>query len=319
VSRADTQATYLTLEANVANTVIAAAAYRAEIEATEQLIGLQKEQVDIAKVQAEAGTVPYSNVLSLQSQLASDQAMIPQFAQKLAESEDLLAALSGHVPAEWAAPMVHLKDIALPETLPLSLPADLVRQRPDILAAEATAHAASATIGVATAAMLPSVTLSGSLAATTTSLSDLVPANGHAWSVGAGATAPLFEGGTLWFKRKAAIDDYQAAMALYRQVLLAAFEQVADTLRALDHDAEILAADDDALATAAEALRLVQINYQAGIATYLDVLTADTQLHQAQLADLQAVATRYQDTVALFVALGGGWWNSAASPGATAR
>lgn len=309
VAHADIRGTYLTLAANVANTVIAAAAYRAEIEATQQLIELQKQQVDIANVQAEAGTVPYSNVLSLKSQLASYEAMIPQFEQKLAQSDDLLTALTGHVPAEYSPPTVHLDDLVLPGRLPLSLPSDLIRQRPDILAAEATAHAASANIGVATAAMLPSVTLTGSLGAATTTLNNLVPPNGHSWSVGAGATAPLFEGGTLWFKRKAAIDDYQQAMALYRQIVLAAFEQVADTLRALDHDAQILAAQDEALSTATQALHLVQTNYEAGIATYLDVLVADTQLHQAQLADLQAIATRYQDTVALFAALGGGWWN----------
>jgi NodT family efflux transporter outer membrane factor (OMF) lipoprotein len=310
VARADAEATYLTLAANVANTVIAAAAYRAEIEATQQIIDLQKQQVDIANVQAQAGTVPYSNVLSLKSQLASYEAMIPQFEQKLAQSDDLLAALAGHVPAEYSPPPVRLNDLVLPEGLPVSLPSDLIRQRPDILAAEATAHAASANIGVATAAMLPSVTLTGGVGATTTTLNNLVPANGHSWSVGAGATAPLFEGGTLWFKRKAAIDDYQQAMALYRQVVLTAFEQVADTLRALDHDAKILAAQDEALSTAAQASHLVQANYEAGIAAYLDVLVADTQFHQAQLADLQAIATRYQDTVALFAALGGGWWNA---------
>jgi NodT family efflux transporter outer membrane factor (OMF) lipoprotein len=310
LTHADAQATYLTLAVNVANTVIAAAAYRAEIEATQQLIELQKQQVDIANVQAGAGTVPYSNVLSLRSQLASYEAMIPQFAQKLAQSDDLLAALAGHVPADYSPPAVRLRDLVLPARLPISVPSDLIRQRPDILAAEATAHAASANIGFATAAMLPSITLSGGLAASTTSLSNLVPANGHAWSIGAGATAPLFEGGTLWFKRKAAIDDYQQALALYRQVVLAAFEQVADTLRALDHDAQILAAEDEALSTAAQALHLVQTNYEAGIATYLDVLVADTQFHQAQLADVQAIATRYQDTVALYAALGGGWWNA---------
>lgn len=313
VARADERATYLTLVANVANTVVASAAYAAEIAATRQLVELQKQQVDIADVQARAGTVPYSNVLSLESQLASYEAMIPQFEQKLAQSDDLLAALAGHVPAEYSPPSVRLEDLALPRALPLSLPSDLIRQRPDVLAAEATAHAASANIGVATAAMLPSVTLSGGIGASTTTLSSLVPANGHAWSVGADATAPLFEGGTLWFKRKAAVDDYRQAIALYRQTVIGAFEQVADTLRAIDHDAQILAAEDEALSAAEQALQLVQTNYQAGIATYLDVLVADAQFHQAQLADLQAIATRYQDTIALFAALGGGWWNTAQS------
>jgi outer membrane protein TolC len=127
---------------------------------------------------------------------------------------------------------------------------------------------------------------------------------------GAIATTPLFEGGTLWFKRKAAIDNYQQAMASYRQMVLSAFGQVADTLRALDHDAAALQATEEALTTAEQALHLVQANYEAGLATYLDVLLVDAQYHQAKISDLQTVAVRYRDTIALFAALGGGWWNA---------
>jgi len=137
----------------------------------------------------------------------------------------------------------------------------------------------------------------------------LFPANGKR-----GASAPTprrrcFEGGTLWFRRKAALENYRQAMALYRQTVLGAFEQVADSLRALDHDARSLLAEDESLAAADQALHLIQANYQAGLATYLDVLNADTQYHLATIADIQAIAVRYQDTVALFAALGGGWWN----------
>ncbi len=142
VARADEQATYLALTANVVNTVVAAAAYRAEIEATEQLIALQKEQVQIANVQAQAGTAPYSMCSVCESQLATTEAAIPQLEQRLVQSDDLLAALAGRTPAEWSAPAVRLDDLTLPGDLPVSLPSDLVRQRPDILAAEATAHAA---------------------------------------------------------------------------------------------------------------------------------------------------------------------------------
>jgi NodT family efflux transporter outer membrane factor (OMF) lipoprotein len=319
VARANEQATYLALSANVVNTVIAKAAYRAEIDATKRLIELQKEQVRVAEVQAQAGTVPYSNVLSLRSQLASYEATIPQLEQKFTQSAHLLAALSGHVPAEWKAPEVALGDLTLPSSLPVSLPSDLVRQRPDIFAAEATAHAASANIGVATAALLPSITLSGSIAAATNSTSSLFPANGREWSVGAGVAAPLFEGGTLWFKRKAALDSYRQAMAAYRQTVLGAFEQVADSLRALEHDAMALVAEDEAVSAADQALRLVQANYQAGIASYIDVLNADAQDHQAKIADIQAIAVRYQDTVALFAALGGGWWSAERSGGTGAQ
>lgn len=308
MQRATEHAAYVTLLSNIVNTVVAEAAYRAEIDATRQLIELQKEQVRLAQVQYESGTQPYSNVLSLQSQLDSYEATIPQLEQKLAESDDLLAMLVGHVPAEWRPPEIGLKDLRLPRDLPVSLPSDLVRQRPDILVAEATAHAASANVGVATAALLPSVMLNGAYSANGNATSNLLASSGKAWSFGANVEQPLFEGGTLWFNRKAAVENYHEAMDLYRQTVFGAFEQVADALRALDHDAAALRAQDEALAAARQALHLVQVNYEAGLDTYLNVLTADALYHQAAINELEAVAQRYQDTVALYVALGGGWW-----------
>ena len=310
LARASEQATYLTLSANLVNTMIAEAAYHAEIDATRQLIELERQQVHLAQVQFNAGTAPYSNVLSLRSQLASSEATIPGLEQKLVQSDDLLATLAGRMPAEWQTPKVDFADLTLPSDLPVSLPSDLVRQRPDVLAAEATAHQASANVGVATAALFPSVTLGAGAGAASNSANNLLSGGGKVWNVGADVTAPLFEGGTLWFKRKAAIDNYQQAAASYRQTVLGAFEQVADTLRALEHDAQTLDAEERALADAREALHLLQANYEAGLATYLDVLNADAQFHQAQIAELQALAIRYQDTVALFTALGGGWWNA---------
>ncbi|HWZ61461.1 MAG TPA: efflux transporter outer membrane subunit [Steroidobacteraceae bacterium] len=308
LQRATEQATYLTLIANVVNTVVARAAYRAEVEATNQLIELQRQQMKLAEVQVSAGTAPYSNVLSLESQLASTEATVPQLEQHLSQSDDLLATLVGHVPADWTSPDIGLAELVLPAELPVSLPSELVRQRPDVLIAEATAHGASANVGVATAALLPSVTLSGGYSANSTTTGQLMAASGRSWDVAAGLTQPLLEGGTLWFHRKAAFDQYRQATALYRQVVLGAFAQVADTLRALEHDAAELRAQDEALTTAQEALHLVQANYEAGLATYLDVLSADAQYHQAVISDLQTVAVRYQDTVALYLALGGGWW-----------
>lgn len=310
--RATERATYVTLLANIVDTVVARAAYRSETEATQRLIELAREQVRLAQVQVQAGTQPYSTVLSLQGQLASFEASIPQLEQKVTQSEDLLAALAGQLPPDFVVPDIHLSDLSLPRDLPVSLPSDLVRQRPDILVAEATAHAASANIGVATAAMLPSLSLTGAYSANATSINQLFAASGRAWSAGASITQPLFQGGTLWFKRKAAVDDYQQSVAFYRQTVLGAFQQVADTLRALEHDAAVLAAEDEAQSSAAQALHLVQTNYAAGLSTYLDVLNADSQYHQAEIADVEALATRYQDTVALYVALGGGWWNKGA-------
>jgi NodT family efflux transporter outer membrane factor (OMF) lipoprotein len=311
--RATEHATYVTLLANVVNTVIARAAYRAEIDVTQQLIGLQREQVRLAKVQCRAGTQPYSNVLSLESQLATYQATIPQLEQKLDQADDLLATLVGHTPAGWGPAQIALQQLKLPGNLPVSLPSALVRQRPDILLAEAAAHAASASVGVATAALLPSVTLDGAYSANSLKTNQLFAAKGRGWSFGSAVTLPLFEGGTLWYGRKAAVETYMQTTALYRQTVLTAFEQVTDVLRALDHDAEALRAKEEALRTARQALHLVQVNYAAGLVTYLDVLNADAQYHQAAINELEAVAQRYQDTVALYVALGGGWWNAGAT------
>jgi NodT family efflux transporter outer membrane factor (OMF) lipoprotein len=302
--------TYLTLSGNVVNTVIARAAYREEIKATELTIALEKEQIRITELQAQAGTVPYSNVLSLRSQLAATEATLPPLRQKLNQADHLLATLAGLAPAEWTSPQIDISDLTLPADLPITLPSQLVRQRPDILTAEAQLHGASAEIGVATAALYPSFTLNGSYGVENTSFNDLFKNTSSIWSLGANITAPLFHGGTLQSRRSAAIEGYNQSLASYRQTVLGAFAQVADTLRALEHDAEALQAQSQALSAAQEALRLVQANYQAGIANYLQVLVADNQYHQARIGYLQAQAQRFQDTVALFVALGGGWWNA---------
>ena len=307
VQKATLRGTYLALTGNVVNTVIARAAYKAQINATEQIIGLQQEQVAVSEAQARAGTVPYANVLSLKSQLASFEAQLPPLKQKLSQTGHLLATLAGRTPSEYAPPHVDLGDIRLPPDLPITLPSDMVRQRPDILAAEAALHAASAEIGVATAALFPSFTLNGSYGQNNTSLDSLFWKSGNFWSMGADVSAPLFHGGTLWFRRKAAIEGYRQTLSTYRQTVLGAFAQVADTLRALEHDAEALRAQTEALRTARESLRLIQANHQAGVVNYLQVLTADSQCHQAELGFLQAQAQRLQDTVALFVALGGKW------------
>ncbi|MBF0557804.1 MAG: efflux transporter outer membrane subunit [Nitrospirae bacterium] len=304
--------TYLALTGNVVNTLIAHAAYREQVKVAEQIIDYEREQVGIAEVQAEAGAVPFSNVLSLRSQLASAEATLLPLRQKLYQAEHLLATLTGHAPAEWAPPQVGLADITLPLNLPVTLPSELVRQRPDILAAEAQLHSASAGIGVATAALLPSFSINASYGRDNTALSNILNKAGGIWSLGADVVAPLFHGGALRFKREAAIEGYNQSAASYRQTVLNAFAQVADTLLALENDAKTLEAQSNALSAAEEALHLVQANYAAGVANYLQVLAADEQYNQANAGYVQAKAQRLQDTVALFVALGGGWWNGEA-------
>jgi len=306
-------ATYLTLLGNVSNTAIAQAAYLAQIEATEQLITFQKEQLRITETQFKAGTVPYANVVSLQAQLAATEATLPPLRQNLNKSQHLLAALVGRTPAEWASPPLELTDFTLPLDLPVTLASELVHQRPDILAAEATLHSACANIGVATAAMFPSFTLSAGYGQSATDITKLFGTGANFWSAGAAMVQPLFRGGTLWYQRKAAIEAYQASQSDYRQAVLSAFQQVADTLRAVEHDAETLKAQSEALAAAEQALKLIQANYQSGLANYLQVLTADNQYQQAMLGYIQVKALRLQDAAALFVALGGGWWQSTAN------
>ncbi len=316
LQRALVSGTYLALSGNIVNTAIARAGYGEQIKATEEIIVLQKEQVGIAENQARAGTIPFSNVLSLESQLASFEASLPPLRQKVRQAEHLLATLVGRAPAEWTPPQVELSDLALPEELPLSLPSELVRRRPDILAAEAELHNASAGVGVATAALFPSFTLTGSYGQNSTSTNALFKSGSNYWSLGADVTTPLFHGGALWFGRKAAIEGYRQSLAVYRQTVLGALSQVADTLSALENDAETLRSQARALRTAEEALALLRANYQAGIVNYLQVLNANVQYEQARIGYIEAKTQRLQDTVALFAALGGGWIVNYPSPAA---
>jgi len=306
--RYESKAAYLTLSANVVNTSIARAAYTAQIRATEELIELEKQQLHLAETQVHAGTVPFSSVLNVRSLLAGNQVLLAPLKQNASQAEHLLAALEGVEPSKATLPAIDLSELSLPADLPVSLPSELVRQRPDILSAESLMHVASANIGIATAAMYPSFSLSGTYGGATTTLASLSTVSKF-WSIGPTVTTPVFQGNSLWYARRAAIDAYQQSQATYRQTVLGAFEQVADSLKALEHDAEGLKAQVEAKRAAGEALNLLQVNYRAGLVAFPDVLTADVQYHQATIAYLQTVAQRQQDTVALFVALGGGWWN----------
>jgi NodT family efflux transporter outer membrane factor (OMF) lipoprotein len=306
--RYETKAAYITLSANVVNTSIARAAYAAQIRATKQLIELENQQLHLAETQVRAGTAPYSTILSVRSLLAANQALLAPLEQSASQAGHLLATLEGVLPSKATLPDIDLTELSLPMDLPVSLPSDLVRQRPDILSAEALMHVASANIGIATAAMYPSISLSGTYGGASTTLASL-SAVSKFWSIGPTITTPVFQGNSLWYVRRAAIDAWQQSQATYRQTVLGAFEQVADALKALEHDAEGLQAQVEAKRTAGEALNLLQVNYRAGLVAYPDVLTADVQYHQATIAWLQTVAQRQQDTVALFAALGVGWWN----------
>ncbi len=301
-----TQAAYLTLSANVVNACIAGAAYLSQARATEQLLALEQEQLQAVKASVRSGTASDSDVLVIQSLISANQGLLAPLRQRINQTGHLLSMLEGQLPSEGHSMEIQLAALTVATNLPLSLPSELVRQRPDILAVEAQAQAASAKIGVATAAMLPSFSLSAGYGASGSSAGNLFGASGNFWNIGPAATIPVFQGTSLWFGRRAAQDAYQAAMATYRQTVNEAFLQVADSLTALQHDAEGLVAQTDSKRVSAEALALVQANYRAGLVPFISVLAADVQFHQATLGYIDAVALRHQDTVALFAALGGG-------------
>ncbi len=303
-------ATDITLTGNVVNTAIAREAYAEQMEITQNMVDLQRQQLDITRTRAGAGTVPYSAIDSVRSALATTEASVPVLEQHRDQADHLLSSLLGHTTGQDSVAGFRLSDLRLPADLPLVLPSDLVRQRPDILAAEAQLHVANANVGVATAALFPSFSLNGDYGKNGNTVGSLSKKQSAFWSAGVSADWPVFQGGTAWFHRKAAEESYRTSLSDYRQAVLGAFVQVADTLKALQHDAQQLSAQDEAMQAAHDALKLIQANYAAGLAGYLDVLSADQQYQQSRIAYVQVVAQRYQDTVGLFVALGGGWWNA---------
>ena len=307
-------AAYLTLTSNLVNTLIARAAYQAQVDATMDLVRAQKEEIEITRAQVKAGTTSYSGLLSIEGQLYATEASLAPLQLKLDQTNHLLASLVGKTPSEWTAPGILLSELTLPPDLPLSLPSELVRQRPDILASEAELHYSCAQVGVATANLYPSFNLNATYGQNNRSLGNLFRGGSNFWGLGAGIAAPIFHGGTLRAEKEAAVEAYKASAADYQQTVLNAFTQVADTLRGLEHDREALEAQSKSQAATGEALKLVRVNYRSGVANYIQVLTANAQYLQSRVSYTQAVAQRLQDGVALYVALGGGWWESKRFP-----
>jgi NodT family efflux transporter outer membrane factor (OMF) lipoprotein len=303
------EASVLTLTTNVAASAIGLAATREQIEVTRQIIAVEEQQLSVIERQYDSGVRTRADVLQQQSNLASVRATLPGLQQQSASYEHALAALTGQFPHEAAHVALKLSDLKLPEEVPVSLPSALVAQRPDIRAQAALMHQASANIGVATANMLPQLTLSGSVGDESLLWSSLLQGSSGVWSIASNVTQPLFAGGSLRAKRRAAVDLYDQASAQYRLVVLNAFQNVADTLTALDNDAQALKAQNDAVSAASSSFGLIQRQYQAGAVSYVTLLTAQQAYQQARIAYVRAVSSRFTDTVTLFQALGGGWWN----------
>ena len=305
------QATYLTLTANLVTTAIREASLRAQIQATEEIEKLQQDQLQIVERRFNLGAVTRSDVLSQRTTLAQTRASLTGLQRQLSQLRHQLALYAGQAPEAAGLPSFELDGLELPLQLPVSVPSDLVRQRPDILSAEALLHAASARVGVATAALYPQLTLSGTLGTESVGGGQLFKSDSSIWGLGAGLVAPIFSGGQLQANRRAAIAVFDASAANYRQTILTAFSNVADALRALQTDALALQAQVEAQHQARDAFNMASYQFNVGGASYLTLLNAQQQLLQTRIAVVQAQADRFADTVALFQALGGGWWSNA--------
>jgi NodT family efflux transporter outer membrane factor (OMF) lipoprotein len=305
--------TYITLVDNLVVAALEAATLRDRIAATEDITASEQHQLELVQAQQRAGAVSQADVLHASAQLAAVRAGLPGLRQALHARETELAILSGVEPGAFRAPQLSLADFSLPAELPYSLPSDLVRQRPDILAAESSLHAASAEVGIATADLYPHLTLSAGYGASADEGGTLLDPASRTWSIGGGLLAPLFHGGALRAQRDAAVENYNAAYAQYRVTVLAAFGQVTDTLDAVRSDAEALQAQYAARAAAAASRDLAEAQYRHGAAAYLDVLSAEQAFQRADIAYVDALGQRFVDSAGLYHALGGGWW-SAGSP-----
>jgi NodT family efflux transporter outer membrane factor (OMF) lipoprotein len=307
-------ATNITLSSNVATAAIQEASLRAQVDATRELIKINTGMLDILRKQFAKGYVGRLDVAAQEAQLAQIAATLPPLLKQLAQQRDLLSVLSGGFPSEDLAEKFELSTLQLPQELPLTLPSQLVEQRPDILQAEENLHSASALIGVARANRLPNLNITGDVGSMALAFGNIFAAGSGLRDVTGTVTQPIFDGGTLMHKERAARAAYIQADAQYRSTVLTAFQNVADTLHALEQDADGLKAAVAARDAAKVTLDLTTQQLQVGYVNYLALLNAEQAYQQAVINLVQAQANRYSDTAALFQSLGGGWWNRADIP-----
>jgi NodT family efflux transporter outer membrane factor (OMF) lipoprotein len=315
-SRFQLDATYLTLTANVVTTAIQESGLRAQIAATERVIALEREALSVMRHELELGAIAEADVFAQDAALAQLEATLPPLHRQLETARDALAALTGHLPGDFKPVRFDLDQLLLPADLPLGVPSQLVERRPDVRAAEAQLHSATAQVGVAIANMLPQLTITGSIGTTATAMGDLFKSGTNFWSTGAGLSQTLFAGGTLIHRKRSADAALDQAGALYRSAVLTAFQNVADALHALDTDADALAASARAESAAQKSLDVMRHQLELGSVSYLSLVTAEQAYQQALIGAVQARANRYADTAALFQALGGSITPVAAVPAA---
>jgi NodT family efflux transporter outer membrane factor (OMF) lipoprotein len=307
-------ATHITLSSNVAAAAIQEASLRGQIDATRQLIAINTAMVQILREQYAQGYVAQLEVAAQESQLAQVTATLPPLQKQLAQQRDLLTELSGGFPSEELPAEFEFSSFQLPQELPMSLPSQLVQQRPDVLQAGENLHVASAQVGIAIANRLPSFNLTADAGSMALAFSQIFGAGTGFWDLAAGVTQPIFDGGTLRHRQRAAEAGLTQAEEQYRSVVLTAFQNVADTLNALQQDGEALKAAAAAEEAAGITLTQTKNQVEAGYISYLALLSAEQAYQQAAMALVQAQSNRYADTAALFQALGGGWWNRTEIP-----
>ena len=298
-------AAYLTLTADSVTQAVTIASTVAQIEAVNEIIAADEHNLDLVRIAFAAGSVARTDVLSAESQLANDRTLLPPLRQQLSVAQHALAVLVGKTPAEWSPPAFDLEALTLPGELPVAVPSQLVHERPDILSAEAQLHAASAAIGVATAQLYPTLTLSPSWTLQTATIEGRFAGPDIAAEMAGSIAAPIFHGGTLKALQRAAVDAYEGELNVYRQTVLQAFGQVADVLRALQHDTELLGAESTAATASKASLDLSQAAYAAGRGSLVQVLDAQRLYAQALQGYAHAKGQRYLDSVLLFEAMGG--------------
>jgi NodT family efflux transporter outer membrane factor (OMF) lipoprotein len=307
--RDELEAAYLSLTGNIVTEAVQAASLRGQIDATNKIIAAEQRLLQILQSQQVLGGASGAQVLQQQAQLAQSQATLPPLEAALAQVQNQLTAYQGALPGGAAPSAVTLDDFTLPQNVPVSLPSAIVAQRPDIRAAEAQLHAASANVGVVTAQMLPQITLTGQVGHSALTTGTLFTPQSLLWNVAAGLTQPLFEGGQLEANRKGAIAALRGSAAQYENVVVTSFQNVADALAALQYDADELAEATAAREAAEQSLQVTTAQFQLGGQPLTAVLTAQTTFQDAALAEVKAKAARLSDTAALYVALGGGWWH----------
>jgi NodT family efflux transporter outer membrane factor (OMF) lipoprotein len=299
---AERDAAALSISGNVVLQALQIASLSEQIRVVEAIVADDERMLRLISAANAAGAVSRVDVLSAQSQTDHDRTLLPPLRQQLGVAQDALAILVGAAPADLPAQDFNLQQIALQDEIPAVLPSELVHRRPDIAAAEAQLHAASASVGIATANLYPHLTLDGSVGR------EGLLAGGPsetAWNVLGGLTAPIFHGGTLNAEKRAAVQDYQAAVGVYRETVLEAFGQVADMLQAMKNDREALSTQRRALESASSSLELTRQGYQGGNAGYVQVLDAQRLHQEAQLGAVQAETQSHVDAVKLLLAAGG--------------